>query len=296
MNSAYTVILFYRFKKVKNLPVFTQKQRTLCEDFGLKGRMLIATEGVNATLEGTTKNIKDYIKKLKAQTFFKGLVVKESPGNGNGFTKLQVKTRPEVVTLDAGEFNIAKETAKMITAKKLDTMYEKGEDFTVLDLRNDYEIEAGYFEKTVNPGLRFFRDLPQKIGELGHLKNKKVVTVCTGGIRCEKATCLLKREGFTNLYQLKDGIHTYIQQFPAKRFKGTLFVFDNRMVHPIAASKKRQVVGQCHFCSVPCEEFYNDDRVRPSRKVVCCPNCLPKHAKYLRAATSAINDISLRSQ
>lgn len=277
----YTVILFYKFTNIKNPEAFKNKQRKIAESFDLKGRMLIAPEGVNATFEGETKNVKGYIKKLRQQKIFKNVVFKDSIGNGKGFTKLQIKVRPEVVTLGVGKLNINKDTAQALTARQFDNLYTKKEEFVVLDLRNDYEVQAGYFEKTVNPKLKNFRDLPQKIPALAHLKHKKVVAVCTGGIRCEKATVLLKKEGFTNVYQLKDGIHTYMKKFPGRHFKGSLFVFDNRMVTPVADSRDREIVGRCFDCHKKCEEFYNDDSFRPSKKVICCDACIARH-KQLR--------------
>jgi len=280
----YIVILFYTFANIKNPEKLRIQQRKIAADFGLLGRMLIAPEGINATFEGTAKNIKGYIKKLKTQAIFKNVVFKQSEGNGKAFTKLMVKTRPETVTLGMGDLNVKKNTSKMVTAAQLQKMYEKDEDFVVLDLRNDYEINAGYFEKTVNPGLRFFRELPEKIKDLQHLKNKKVITVCTGDIRCEKGTCLLKKEGFENIYQLKDGIHTYMKKYPGKRFKGTLFVFDNRITTPVVNVKNREVVAACAYCATKCETFYNDDSVRPSKKVVCCSKCYATRKNRLRPA------------
>jgi len=296
-QAQYTVILFYTFTKIKNPEQFRDKQRNIAADFKLQGRMLVAPEGINATFEGTAQNIKKYIKKLRTQAIFKKVVFKQSEGNGKAFTKLQVKTRPETVTLGVGELNVRKNTSKMVTAAQLQKMYNRGEDFVVLDLRNDYEIRSGYFEKTVNPGLRFFRDLPKKIKDLEYLKSKKVITVCTGDIRCEKGTCLLKKEGFKNIYQLKDGIHTYMKKSASwrtrSRFKGTLFVFDNRMTTPVVNIKNREIVAYCAYCppageagATKCEEFYNDDSARPSRKVVCCATCIMRHPE-LRACIPA---------
>ncbi len=280
----YIVILFYKFSRIKNPVAFRDQHKKIAADFGLMGRMLVAPEGINATFEGTEKNIKGYIKKLKTFAIFKDVVFKQSAGHGKAFTKLMVKTRPETVTLGVGDLNVKKNTSKMVTASQLQKMYERDEDFVVLDLRNDYEINAGYFEKTVNPGLRFFRELPEKIKDLQHLKNKKVITVCTGDIRCEKGTCLLKKEGFENIYQLKDGIHTYMKKYPSKRFKGSLFVFDNRIVTPVVDSPNREIVAKCAYCATPCEVFYNDDSVRPSRKVVCCNKCILTRKNRLRPA------------
>jgi UPF0176 protein len=283
-NNSYTIILFYKFTRIAKPEAFRDKQRKIAAEFSLTGRILVAKEGVNGTLEGSTRNIKAYIRELRKQKIFKDVVFKQSEGFGKAFTKLRVKVRPEAVTLGVGELNIKRDTAPEITATKLQSMYKKKEDFVVLDLRNNYEVEAGYFEKTVNPNLKNFRDLPGKMKDLAHLKDKKVVAVCTGGIRCEKATVLFKKEGFKQIYQLKDGIHTYMKKYPGKHFKGSLFVFDNRMVTPIEDTKNREVVGKCFCCGVECEIFYNDDSVRPSKKVICCDKCISRHKSKLRPA------------
>lgn len=275
----YTIILFYKFVRIDDPALFRTEQIALCESLNLKGRMLIAHEGINGTFEGREADIESYKKALWRDPRFSDLVFKESTGKGDGFPQLRIKVRKEVVTLGAGEFDVQKETAPGVSAEELEAMYARNDDFVVLDLRNDFEIEVGQFERTHDPGLRFFRDLPHKLDSIAHLKQKKVVAVCTGGIRCEKATCLLRKEGFENLYQLKDGIHTYMQKFPGKRFKGTLYVFDNRQVTPIAETSEREVISRCFFCRAFTEDFYSDDTVRPSRKVICCVNCIESHAE-----------------
>ena len=285
---AHKVILFYKFFRIEDPAAFRDEQRAVLRGLGLKGRMLVATEGVNATFEGPTEAVEGYMRYLKADSRFAGMVVKQSPGTGAAFAKLSVRVRPEIVTLGAGEFDIAQDTAPTITADDLERLYETGEDFVVLDLRNDYETAVGAFEKTYDPKLRVFNDLPSKMGELAHLKNKKVVAVCTGGIRCEKATCLLKKEGFTNIVQLEDGIHSYMQAHPGKHYKGSLFVFDNRMATPVVDVPEREVIGACAFCNTPCEVFYSDDSVRPSRKVICCDECIESRRKELRSCIETI--------
>lgn len=279
----YVIILFYKFARVADPAALRDAQRALCEEIGIKGRLLIASEGINGTFEGTREQIEAYKKALHEVPGFEDVKFKESAGTGEAFNKLEIKVRPEVVTLGAGAFDVQKETAREMTADELEALYDSGEDFVVLDLRNDYEIDVGAFEKTEHPNLRNFRELPEKIAAISHLKNKKVVSVCTGGIRCEKATCLLKREGFEDIYQLKDGIHTYMQKYPGRHFKGTLFVFDNRMVTPVVDTPDREVIGRCFECQSPCEDVYSNDSVRPSIKVICCKECIGKHAE-LRVA------------
>ncbi len=286
MKSSSVIILFYAFVPIANPEEFRDEQKALAASLGLKGRLLIAKEGINGTFEGTAASIAEYKRILHADTRFKNMGFKESKGNGAAFRKLEVRVRNEVVTLGAGEFDIEKETAPEISADELEAMYERGEDFVVLDLRNDYEIEAGCFEKTINPQLQNFRDLPGKMDEFDSLKSTKVIAVCTGGIRCEKATCLFSRRGFTNMYQLKDGIHTYMQKYPGRRFKGTLFVFDNRMVTPVVETPTREIIGRCAFCGSPSEEYYSDDTVRPSKKVICCSECILSHQELRTCASS----------
>ncbi len=284
MKEEMVVILFYKFINIADPDELRNQQKHLAERLGLKGRALIAEEGINATFEGPREAIEAYKKELQTDPRFSDVKFKESVGNGVAFPKLKIKVRPEIVTLGAGTFDVETETATNLPAEELERWYEENEDFVVLDLRNDYEIASGQFEKTIDPGLANFRDLPTKISDLGDLKNKKVVAVCTGGIRCEKATCLLRREGFKDIYQLQDGIHTYMAKFPSRHFKGTLFVFDNRMTTPVVEVTKRQVIGRCSFCDENTENYANDDSVRPSRKILCCDNCFENNKDRLRAA------------
>lgn len=285
MNN-YKVILFYKFIRIPDTNLLRDEQRKLCESLGFTGRMLIAEEGINATFEGTSDNIAIYEKTLRENPLFSDTIFKKSSSTGHAFHKLEIRVRNEIVTLKSGVFDIQNETAPQITAEELHNLYATKDDFVVLDLRNNYEISVGYFEKTIHPNLRNFRELPEKLSSIEYLKSKKVIAVCTGGIRCEKATCLLKRQGFQDVYQLKDGIHSYMEKYPSKHFKGTLFVFDNRMVTSVVETSERVVVGECLYCKTKCENFYNNDTVKPSVKVICCDICVLEH-KELRAYVSA---------
>lgn len=267
------VILFYKFVDIGDPKALMEVHKVKCQELGIKGRMLIAEEGINGTFEGEREAIDAYKAFLWADPRFAGMPIKESAGTGTAFPKLKIKVRNEVVTLGAGRFDVAKETAPELSSEELQKWYENDEDFVVLDLRNDFEIASGRFDKTVDPKLVHFRDLPAKLDELADLKDKKVLTVCTGGIRCEKATCLLKREGFKDVYQLKDGIHTYMAAYPGEHFKGTLFVFDNRLTTDVVDIPEKVTIGSCIFCEKSTEDYYSDDSVRPSRKVLCCKDC-----------------------
>ena len=283
-KSGYTVILFYKFVDLADPKAFAEAHRAKAAELGLKGRMLVAEEGVNGTFEGTDAAIAAYREFLRADPLLAGMRVKESAGTGKSFPKLKIKVRDEVVTLGAGRFDVAAQTAAELPASELQKWYEEDRDFVVLDLRNSYEIASGKFDRTIDPGLANFRDLPGKVKELGDLKGKKVITVCTGGIRCEKATCFLKEQGFTDIYQLKDGIHTYMQEFPGEHFKGTLFVFDDRMTTDVVPIEEKVRIGACTFCAAETESYCSDDSVRPSKKLLCCPDCYEGRKEKLRGA------------
>jgi UPF0176 protein len=290
-NNDFIIILFYKFVDMADPKAFVLEHKQKCTELGIVGRMLVAEEGINGTFEGTREKIDEYVRFLKSDPRFADIIIKESKGNGIAFPKLKIKVRPEVVTLGAGRFNVKEETAPEISVSELKKLYESNEDFVVLDLRNDYEIASGKFDKTLDPGLANFRDLPTKLAELKEvkdLKNKKIVTVCTGGIRCEKATCLMKREGFENIYQLKDGIHTYMKEYPGQDFKGSLFVFDNRLTTDVVPTENKEVIGKCKFCENRTETYYSDDRTRPSRKVLCCDSCYLLNKQYLREGVTKV--------
>ena len=282
----YCVILFYKFIQIDDPKAVVEEQKAICQKLGLLGRVIIAEEGINATLEGTREAVEAYKEYLKTDKYFFDILIKESAGDGKSFHRLSVKVRPEIVTLGAGRFDVKNETATELPASDLQEWYKNNEDFVVLDLRNDYEIASGAFDRTIDPKLANFRDLPKKLAEMKDLKDKKVVTVCTGGIRCEKATCLLRKEGFSDVYQLKDGIHTYMEKFPGEHFKGTLFVFDDRMTTDVVPIANKEIIGRCVYCNTATEKYCSDDSVRPSKKIICCDDCFAKEESHLRASCS----------
>ncbi len=152
-EDTFVVILFYVFSHIAEPKVLADIHRAKCTELGLLGRMILAEEGVNATFEGKRGAIEAYKEFLKHDPLFKDVVIKESAGTGLAFPKLTIKVRSEVVTLGAGTFDIQKETATQLPPAELQKWYENNEDFVVLDLRNDYEIACGQFERTVHPPL-----------------------------------------------------------------------------------------------------------------------------------------------
>jgi UPF0176 protein len=258
-------------------------QRQICEDLELKGRTLIAKEGINGTYEGTTENISKYIELMKQDPRFADVVFKVSSGTGQAFPKLSIKVRDEIVTIGLkGEDNYdPKEVkAKYLEAEEMHKwIHQEHREFYILDMRNYYEAKVGHFAGSlIFDNLKNFRDLPNILDEIQHLKHKTIVTVCTGGIRCERASGFLVKHGFTDVYQLHHGIVTYMEKYPNEDFLGKLYVFDGRVMMGFNTdADNHQIVGKCEWCGKSSENFINYNTDGGERKhAICCQECLDK--------------------
>ncbi len=272
----FTIILFYKYVHIENPEEQRKSQRALAEKYNLLGRIIIAHEGINVTLEGTNEHIESYLREFLADSHFNGTHIKKSCGTGDSFPRLSVKIRPEIVTLGVPNFNSLNHTGKILSPEDLKEWYKNkkvGQDFYVVDLRNDYEYNVGRFKGSIMPRLENFRDVPRVLSELDDLKDKPVVTVCTGDVRCEKASAYLASKGFTDVYHLYGGIVTYMEKFPASEFEGSLYVFDKRKVMHFDNPDKHVVVGKCMLCQCPCENYVNCAYPQCNKHFICCEEC-----------------------
>lgn len=274
-NQTFQVLLYYKFTPIENPDEIKDWQRKLCEALGLKGRIIVANEGLNGTLEGKTEDTQKYIDAMHKHKYFKDLTFKKSPGDGNAFPKLSVKVRAETVASGKAQTDPNKVTGKYISAQELHSWFTDKKEFYIVDMRNDYEYESGYFENSLFSGLHNFFDLPDVLPKLKHLKDKTLVTVCTGGIRCEKASGFLVENGFVDVYQLKGGIQTYMEKYPNEHFKGKLYVFDNRLTIGFNTDDpKHEVVGKCFHCGISTDTYVNCKYDMCHLHYICCQNCL----------------------
>lgn len=276
-NETFQVLLYYKYVDIDNPKAIRDEQRQLCQRLGLTGRIIVADEGINGTVEGTVENTEKYIEAMEKSKYFIGISYKKSKGTGDAFPRLSVKYRPEVVSAHMPELNPNKVTGKYLTADELHRWYEEGEEFYVVDMRNDYEYLSGYFENFIPADLKNFYDLPKVLPKLEHLKDKTIVTVCTGGIRCEKASGFLVSNGFKDVYQLKDGIQNYMEKYPNEHFKGKLYVFDKRLTVGFNTDDpKHEIVGKCDLCGVSCDTYVNCAYNECHRHYILCDACLDK--------------------
>ncbi|MSR67872.1 rhodanese-related sulfurtransferase [Candidatus Peribacteria bacterium] len=274
------VLLYYKYIDVPDAEQETIRHRAVAQSLGLRGRIFISTEGLNGTCSGTKENIEKYKQALNAHPLFCGIVFKESLADGHPFKKLFVRLRPEVVTLR--QEVSAKQAAPYISPEDLHAALERDEDLVLIDMRNDYEAAIGRFRNAKTLTMKNFRDLPKFLAELEPFKHKSVVTYCTGGIRCERASALLQQHGFTNVRQLEGGIVVYCEKFPDGFFEGSCFVFDDRMTLRFPGKKPQRFISQCGFCKSPCDR-YLDCAHQPCHDLfLCCEECEPTCGGYCK--------------
>jgi UPF0176 protein len=279
----YQIIIYYKYVNITEPEKLVDQQKELCANLNLKGRILIAAEGINGTVEGTIEEIEAYCKDLLAKPEFRDMKIKVTPGTGNAFPKLSIKLRKEIVSSHLGEqdFHPSEFSGKYLSVEELHRWFEEGREFYIIDMRNDYEQKVGHFENSVFSGMTNFRDLGKIIPNIEHLRDKTVVTVCTYGVRCEKASGLLVKYGFADVYQLQDGIGTYMQKYPNHKFLGKLYVFDGRITLGFNTEDPAyKVVGKCEHCSRPSENYINCAYPECHKHFICCEDCLVNGESY----------------
>ncbi len=283
MPEAHPVILFYKYVEIADPASFASSQRSLCTALGLKGRVLIAAEGLNGTLAGLRDNVDRYVAALRADERFTDIEIKESSGDAHTFPKLAVKVRPEIVALGAGP--LPPDLDNHLSPAEWKRVLEEDPQVVLVDVRNRYESAAGKFANAVACDIEHFRELPAYVERLAEFKDRKVLMYCTGGIRCEKASALFRREGFTNVYQLHGGIVTYQEEFGNDHWLGECFVFDQRMT--VRVEEGVVPIGQCAHTERPTNRFANclhdpchvlfllaEETERENADTRLCPQCL----------------------
>ncbi len=266
------VILFYKFVKIDEPEKFVREHLKFCRNLGILGRVLVSHEGINGSVSGTKEEIEKYKTYILGDSRFEDIVFKEDWVLDNPFTKIKVKLRPEIVTFGK-TINIDKK-GEYVSPEKLKEMYDKKEEFIILDARNNYEYDVGRFQNAIHLDIRNFRDFPAALDKIKEYKNKKIVTYCTGGIRCEKATAYMKENGFQNVMQLQDGILNFGKKFPDTFWEGKCFVFDKRLISKINSDDKS--ISECFICKTPSDLYRNCRNENCDRLFISCPSCQEK--------------------
>ncbi|MGH7196684.1 MAG: rhodanese-related sulfurtransferase [Candidatus Saccharimonadales bacterium] len=274
------IVLYYKFAPVADPQSLKLWQKTLCEKLNLKGRILISEHGINGTVGGDIKDVKAYVKATKEYAPFKDTVFKWSDGAKDHFPRLSVKVRPELVAFGAPDEIKVDENGVVNGGKHLKPeavhklVEERGDDVVFFDGRNAYEAKVGKFKNAVVPNTRTTRDFIKELesDKYDDIKDKPVVTYCTGGIRCEALSALMKNRGFKEVYQIDGGIVKYGEKYGDDGlWEGKLYVFDGRLVTQF--SQKAKDIGHCIRCDAKTSNFENCANMACNNLVLICEGC-----------------------
>ena len=262
----------YKFIDLDSSTLVSLRQKFLDESkrLNLKGTILLAPEGINCFVAGPAEAIVVFKNCLIESLGTAELPFKDSLSDHQPFTRMLVKIKKEIITMGNLDVKPAQFTGKRITPNELKAWLDEGRELVILDTRNDYEVKLGTFDNAINMDLKTFRQFPHKINELSSaLKDKTVVTFCTGGIRCEKASAYMVQHGFKDVYQLDGGILKYFEQTGGAHYRGECFVFDHRVA--LDASLRETGAALCYNCQMPVTvEEQKSPLYKPETQ---CPNC-----------------------
>ncbi|MGA4720072.1 rhodanese-related sulfurtransferase [Fictibacillus nanhaiensis] len=276
------VLLYYKYVPIDDPESYKDEHLKFCKDLGLLGRIIVAPEGINGTVSGTYEQTQVYMDHLKADPRFEDIVFKIDEVEEHAFSKMFVRHKKELVTWRfEDDVNPNELSGKRLSPKEF---YEalQDEDVIVIDGRNDYEYEIGHFRGAIRPDVKASRDFPKWVREnISQFKDKKVLTYCTGGIRCEKFSGFLLQEGFQDVSQLEGGIVTYGKddEVQGKLWDGKLYVFDERISVPVNRTEEDVVIATCYYCGKTEDRYVNCANPECNKQHVCCPECEVKHKR-----------------
>jgi UPF0176 protein len=270
----YSVLLYYNYTPIQDPEAYREIHHLFCLNNHLLGRIIIASEGINGTVSGLKPDCEAYMNWLKSDPLFAGtdFDFKVDELEGHTFNKLHVRVKNEIVHSDL-PVNPLIRTGKHLRPQEFKQMLKNDPDVVLVDMRSNYEHELGRFKGAHTFDMENLRDLPDHVHQIEHLKNKKVITYCTGGIKCEKASAYLLEQGFENVYQLHGGIIKYGLEQGGEDFDGTCYVFDNRVATKVN-SVNPQVISTCFVCQSLSDHMVNCANPECNEHLPICPTCL----------------------
>ncbi len=273
------VILYYKFVPVADAAITMRWQKELCSRLQLKGRIIISKHGINGTLGGDIENLREYKREMNRSIIFKGIMYKWSDSDGREFPRLSVKVRDELVSFGAPDEIVVNDKGvvgggKHLKPEQVNALVNERDDVIFFDGRNAYEAAVGKFKDAVVPDTQTTRDFLTELegDKYADIKDKPIVTYCTGGIRCEALSVLMKNRGFKEVYQIDGGIVKYGEKYGDDGlWEGALHIFDDRMTHRF--SDKSKDIGDCIHCQGKTSRYINCAEVSCNKLVLVCDNC-----------------------
>jgi UPF0176 protein len=270
------VLLYYNFTPLTEVPAFIEAHKTRCKELNLLGRIYVSEEGINGTVSGTIADCdayKDYVWSLDglSSTAFKEDLCDHVP-----FGRLICKYRAEIVALHTDMELNPKDGGRYLSPREWREALETEKDYVLIDVRNNYESKIGHFEGAILPDLENFYDFPNWVDEADIPKDKKILMYCTGGIRCEKFSVLMKKKGYADVSQLHGGILTYAKEEGGAHYHGKCFVFDDRLAVPVNPNEE-EPVSVCELSGQPADTYINCANMDCNKLFVCCEGAADKY-------------------
>ncbi len=257
MKEQHYVLLYYCYSKIDDPEQFREEHHQMCLDLSLRGRIIVASEGLNGTVSGTKLACEKYMEAVLSDDRFATTEFKVDQIDAPAFEKLHVRVKPEIVHSSLAHVDPTARTGGYVEPEEFrQILKEENEDTVILDVRSNYEHNIGKFKNAVTLDIDNFRDFPDKVAELEKYKDKKVITYCTGGIKCEKASAYLLEQGFENVHQLHGGIIKYGLEAEGEDFEGKCYVFDNRIVKEVNTVNP-SVISACYVTGEPSDRMVN---------------------------------------
>lgn len=287
----YQTLLYYVYSHIENAEEFAVQHLEFCKSLNLVGRIIVAEEGMNGTVSGTSENCRSYMEAVRSDPRFAGIDFKIDDVEKPSFHKMHCRYKSEIVHSGLRDPHVIDPVNRTgVHLEPIEFLEMKDdEDVVVLDVRSDYEHNLGHFKNAVRLDIENFREFPEKINELAKYKDRKILTYCTGGIKCEKASALLLHHGFKDVYQLHGGIIKYGKEVGGKDFDGKCYVFDNRLtvdvntVNPTIVSKCLNcgaTTSKMINCANPeCNEHFTQCEACGERLDGCCSEACQEHPR-----------------
>ena len=270
----YKAVAFYKYVTIEDAEEFAVRHLRYCKRLGIGGRIIVANEGINGQISGTPEQCETYMNDLIQDPRFADVDFKKDQCDRQAFHKIHVRYKAEIVHSGLKDKSIVdpeKETGKHLSAAGFKELKDR-EDVVIVDMRSKYETMVGKFKGAVTLDIDNFREFPDKIVELEQYKDKTVITYCTGGIKCEKASAFLIKKGFKDVYQLDGGIIKYAQQGGGEDFEGKCYVFDERIVVDVN-NVNPSIISQCVHCGKESARVINCSNVLCNDQLVMCEAC-----------------------
>ena len=267
----YFILLYYCYTKIDDPDSFRIQHHLYCIENNLRGRIIIAKEGINGTISGLKADCEKYMEYLHNDPRFSHTEFKVEPFDSHAFRKLNVRVKDEIVHSGLKHIDPSKKTGKYIEPHEFKKI-KNDDDVVIVDVRSNYEHNIGKFKNAISFDIENFRDFPGKVEELEKYKDKSVITYCTGGVKCEKASAYLIEKGFKYVYQLHGGIIKYGSEEGGEDFDGKCYVFDNRIIADVNKVNPT-VISSCQICGTDCDRMVNCANPECNKHVPICDKC-----------------------